>query len=96
MKILAYSLLLFLMGWLAQSWLGGRWRWVPGKPKLRQDARHFWVRSDSRTLAFTAEQLEVAERRAYHLNEAHPTHERWRKLLWSVAVFALVAVLLIK
>jgi len=94
MNVIAYSLLLFLLGWLAHSWLGGQWRWVPGKPKLNQDARHFWVRIASCTLAFTVEQLEVAERRAYNLTQANPLPEQWRKAVWISVFLALVFLLL--
>ena len=93
MDVLAYSLLLVLGGWLCHAWFGGRWRWVPGRPKLNQDARHYWLRTGGRTLAFTTEALEVAERRAYHLTNPRQRYARW--LSWSLTITLLVIVMLL-
>lgn len=88
MQILSFALFIFALGWIAHSWLGGQWRWVPGKPKLNQDARHFWVRSDGRTLAFTTEQLAVAQTRAANLTT--PRQLWQRRAVWAAAFAVLI------
>lgn len=93
MNYLALYLLLILGGYLLRCWHGGRWKWVPGKPRLNQDARHFWIATNGRTFAFTGEALEAAERRAYNLT--NPRHVQMRWLAWTAAIAALVLVMLL-
>ena len=91
MSIIAYSLLLVILGYLARGVISGAWRRVRSPHRL-SDPDHYWVEIEGRSHAFTDDQLEVAARRAEFLDD--PRRRLRRIFAWGGIILALVVIML--